>query len=98
MTPLPTADAPKRRPPQARSPSASAPPRAAPGSPCISSTPGANAARPPGARPSPHRSPKRAGGLFLVAALADRWEVRDRAPVGKTVTVEMELEGEKFRK
>lgn len=30
-------------------------------------------------------------GLFLVAAFADRWEVRDRTPVGKTVAAELAL-------
>ncbi|MDI3389112.1 ATP-binding protein [Streptomyces sp. B-S-A8] len=33
-------------------------------------------------------------GLALVDALADRWEVRDRAPVGKTVRAELDLPGE----
>lgn len=32
-------------------------------------------------------------GLLLVSALAHRWEVLDRAPVGKTVTAELELPG-----
>ncbi|MEW2634895.1 ATP-binding protein [Streptomyces sp. NPDC048389] len=30
-------------------------------------------------------------GLLLVAALADRWSVLDRVPVGKTVRVELDL-------
>ncbi|MHC3450955.1 ATP-binding protein [Streptomyces prasinus] len=30
-------------------------------------------------------------GLLLVEALADRWEVLDRAPVGKTVAAELNL-------
>jgi anti-sigma regulatory factor (Ser/Thr protein kinase) len=30
-------------------------------------------------------------GLLLVEALADRWEVLDRAPVGKTVAAEVDL-------
>ncbi|GAA2246158.1 ATP-binding protein [Streptomyces ruber] len=30
-------------------------------------------------------------GLLLVAALADRWEVLDRVPVGKTVRAELDL-------
>jgi anti-sigma regulatory factor (Ser/Thr protein kinase) len=30
-------------------------------------------------------------GLVLVAALADRWSVLDRAPVGKTVRAELDL-------
>ncbi|QFQ97535.1 ATP-binding protein [Streptomyces phaeolivaceus] len=32
-------------------------------------------------------------GLVLVDALADRWEVRDRNPPGKTVLVEIDLPG-----
>lgn len=30
-------------------------------------------------------------GLLLVEALADRWDVRDRLPVGKTVRAELDL-------
>ncbi|MFI5802094.1 ATP-binding protein [Streptomyces sp. NPDC051561] len=30
-------------------------------------------------------------GLLLVEALADRWDVRDRGPVGKTVRAELDL-------
>ncbi|MCT4352326.1 ATP-binding protein [Streptomyces sp. Je 1-79] len=30
-------------------------------------------------------------GLFLVAALASRWEVRPRLPIGKTVRAELDL-------
>jgi anti-sigma regulatory factor (Ser/Thr protein kinase) len=30
-------------------------------------------------------------GLLLVDALADRWEVRDRVPLGKTVRAELDL-------
>lgn len=30
-------------------------------------------------------------GLLLVEVLADRWEVRDRLPVGKTVRAELDL-------
>lgn len=30
-------------------------------------------------------------GLLLVAALADRWDVLDRAPVGKTIVAELDL-------
>lgn len=30
-------------------------------------------------------------GLLLVEAIADRWEVRDRVPVGKTVVAELDL-------
>jgi anti-sigma regulatory factor (Ser/Thr protein kinase) len=32
-------------------------------------------------------------GLLLVEALADRWEVLDRVPVGKTVVAELDLPG-----
>ncbi len=31
--------------------------------------------------------------MLLVGALADRWEVLDRLPVGKTVVAELDLEG-----
>ncbi|MFS0694553.1 ATP-binding protein [Streptomyces nitrosporeus] len=31
-------------------------------------------------------------GLLIVEALADRWDVLDRVPVGKTVVAELELE------
>lgn len=30
-------------------------------------------------------------GLLLVEALADRWSVRDRVPVGKTVRAELDI-------
>ncbi|MFD7446768.1 ATP-binding protein [Streptomyces sp. NPDC059909] len=49
--------------------------------------------RPPGpgdvALPSPVAESGR--GLVLVAALADRWAVLDRVPVGKTVRAELDL-------
>ncbi|WP_406283992.1 ATP-binding protein [Streptomyces sp. NBC_00209] len=32
-------------------------------------------------------------GLLLVSALADRWEVLDRVPVGKTIAAELDLPG-----
>ncbi|WP_405938856.1 hypothetical protein OG338_21415 [Streptomyces sp. NBC_00726] len=32
-------------------------------------------------------------GLLLVSALADRWEVLDRVPLGKTVVAELEPAG-----
>jgi anti-sigma regulatory factor (Ser/Thr protein kinase) len=39
--------------------------------------------------PEPHA--ERGRGLLLVEALADRWEVLDRVPVGKTVAAELDL-------
>lgn len=48
--------------------------------------------RPPAsgaARPAPLAESGR--GLLLVEALADRWEVRDRVPIGKTVVAEVDL-------
>lgn len=41
---------------------------------------------------SPSQSPAESGrGLLLVEALADRWAVLDRVPVGKTVRAEIDL-------
>ncbi|MGW1127709.1 ATP-binding protein [Streptomyces sp. NPDC002526] len=48
--------------------------------------------RPPsGAVAEPAPLAEEGRGLLLVAALADRWEVLDRRPVGKTVAAELEL-------
>lgn len=49
--------------------------------------------RPPGPGEVAARLPGAEGGrgLMLVAALADRWAVLDRDPVGKTVRVELDL-------
>ncbi|MFE5753919.1 ATP-binding protein [Streptomyces massasporeus] len=50
--------------------------------------------RPPGpGAPRPALPPlaETGRGLLLVEALADRWEVLDRVPVGKTVVAELEL-------
>ncbi|MFF5691407.1 ATP-binding protein [Streptomyces albidoflavus] len=45
----------------------------------------------PGARPAPGPLADTGRGLLLVDALAARWEVRDRVPVGKTVVAELDL-------
>ncbi|MFJ4620134.1 ATP-binding protein [Streptomyces sp. NPDC088812] len=46
----------------------------------------------PGApRPAPQPLAETGRGMLLVEALADRWEVLDRAPVGKTVAAELHL-------
>ncbi|MFK0015474.1 ATP-binding protein [Streptomyces sp. NPDC091027] len=49
--------------------------------------------RPPrsGALPEPRALGDSGRGLLLVEALADRWEVLDRVPVGKTVRAELDL-------
>ncbi|MFF6994588.1 ATP-binding protein [Streptomyces sp. NPDC008313] len=49
--------------------------------------------RPPGPRTAAAPDPDAEGGrgLVLVDALADRWSVLDRAPVGKTVRAEIDL-------
>lgn len=45
----------------------------------------------PGALPEPRPLADAGRGLLLVQALADRWEVLDRVPVGKTVRAELDL-------
>ncbi len=46
----------------------------------------------PGAsRPVPRPLAEKGRGLLQVEALADRWDVLDRAPVGKTVFAELDL-------
>ncbi|MFJ3104557.1 ATP-binding protein [Streptomyces sp. NPDC086835] len=47
--------------------------------------------RPPRQVTSPPDLADSGRGLVLVAALADRWQVLDRVPVGKTVRVELDL-------
>ncbi|MEU3085395.1 ATP-binding protein [Streptomyces massasporeus] len=50
--------------------------------------------RPPGpGAPRPPLTPRAetGRGMLLVAALADRWDVLDRVPVGKTVVAELDL-------
>ncbi|MFF3626038.1 ATP-binding protein [Streptomyces sp. NPDC002164] len=41
--------------------------------------------------PAPAPLAENGRGLFLVAALADRWDVLDREPIGKTVVAELDL-------
>ncbi|KQX55793.1 MULTISPECIES: ATP-binding protein [unclassified Streptomyces] len=54
--------------------------------------------RPPGGAPAAPRPLDEGGrGLLLVAALATRWEVLDRVPVGKTVRAELDLGAEPIR-
>ncbi|MEF9907524.1 ATP-binding protein [Streptomyces sp. P9-A2] len=45
----------------------------------------------PGEIAAPDASAVGGRGLLLVEALADRWEVLDRLPVGKTVRAELDL-------
>ncbi|MDG9717111.1 ATP-binding protein [Streptomyces sp. DH24] len=51
--------------------------------------------RPPGPADvtAPHPLAESGRGLLLVAAVADRWEVVDREPPGKTVRAEVDLPG-----
>ncbi|MFD8822938.1 ATP-binding protein [Streptomyces sp. NPDC059605] len=44
-------------------------------------------------RPAPSPLAETGRGLLLVEALADRWDVLDRVPVGKTVVAELDLPG-----
>ncbi|MFF8551922.1 ATP-binding protein [Streptomyces sp. NPDC015501] len=43
--------------------------------------------------PTPRALAETGRGMLLVEALADRWEVLDRLPVGKIVVAELDLEG-----
>ncbi|GAA2521577.1 ATP-binding protein [Streptomyces longisporus] len=45
----------------------------------------------PGAVPTPRPLEEHGRGLVLVDALADRWEIADREPPGKTVRAEVDL-------
>ncbi|MEE1943307.1 ATP-binding protein [Streptomyces sp. TRM 70361] len=47
--------------------------------------------RPAAGVPAPPPDADGGRGLLLVEALADRWEVRDREPSGKTVHAELDL-------
>ncbi|AEW93743.1 regulatory protein [Streptantibioticus cattleyicolor NRRL 8057 = DSM 46488] len=47
----------------------------------------------PGTVTVPSALAERGRGLVLVEALADRWTVVERVPVGKTVRVELDLHG-----
>ncbi|MFJ2557757.1 MULTISPECIES: ATP-binding protein [unclassified Streptomyces] len=58
----------------------------------VSDTRGERRPPAPGApRPEPRPLAETGRGLLLVEALADRWYVLDRVPVGKTVVVELDL-------
>ncbi|MDT9690157.1 ATP-binding protein [Streptomyces sp. P9(2023)] len=47
----------------------------------------------PGALVGPRPLADAGRGLLIVEALASRWEVRDRLPIGKTVRAELDLSG-----
>ncbi|MET9882676.1 ATP-binding protein [Streptomyces sp. NPDC006430] len=57
----------------------------------VSDTRGERRPPAPGAVPEPPPLADTGRGLLLVQALAARWEVRDRVPVGKTVVAELDL-------
>ncbi|MDX2680025.1 ATP-binding protein [Streptomyces sp. NY05-11A] len=60
----------------------------------VSDTRGEHRPPAPGAaRTAPPPLAETGRGLLLVEALADRWEVLDRLPVGKTVVAELDLPG-----
>ncbi|GAA4764269.1 MULTISPECIES: ATP-binding protein [Streptomyces] len=58
----------------------------------VSDTRGERRPPAPGSLPAPDPASPGGRGLLLVDTLADRWEVRDRVPVGKTVRAELDLE------
>ncbi len=45
----------------------------------------------PGELAAPTAESETGRGLLLVATLADRWEVLDRVPIGKTIAAELDL-------
>ncbi|MFD9007623.1 ATP-binding protein [Streptomyces sp. NPDC059552] len=57
----------------------------------VSDTRGERRPSHPGELPVPQPLADTGRGLLLVQALADRWEVLDRVPVGKTVRAELDL-------
>ncbi|GAA2565262.1 ATP-binding protein [Streptomyces lienomycini] len=58
----------------------------------VSDTRGELRPPPPGAaRPEGEPLAENGRGMLLVEALADRWDVLDRVPVGKTVVAELDL-------
>ncbi|WP_103501409.1 MULTISPECIES: ATP-binding protein [unclassified Streptomyces] len=57
----------------------------------VSDTRGERRPPSPGRLRVPHEDAEHGRGLLLVEALADRWEVADRFPVGKTVRAEVDL-------
>ncbi|MFI8950244.1 ATP-binding protein [Streptomyces sp. NPDC053750] len=60
----------------------------------VSDTRGEHRPPAPGAvRTAPPPLVETGRGMVLVEALADRWEVLDRVPVGKTVVAELDLPG-----
>ncbi|TXS62201.1 MULTISPECIES: ATP-binding protein [unclassified Streptomyces] len=69
--------------------------RLLPGSVRVEVTDTRDGTRPPGPGDVPPAAPldDHGRGLVLVEALADRWEVLDREPPGKTVRAEIDLPG-----
>jgi anti-sigma regulatory factor (Ser/Thr protein kinase) len=57
----------------------------------VSDTRGERRPPEPGALSAPQPVAETGRGLILVEALADRWAVIDRVPVGKTVSAELDL-------
>lgn len=57
----------------------------------VSDTRGERRPRSPGQVALPVPDAENGRGLLLVDALADRWTVLDRVPVGKTVRVELDV-------
>ncbi|MEU7041608.1 ATP-binding protein [Streptomyces varsoviensis] len=57
----------------------------------VSDTRGERRVPEPGEAVLPEPEAETGRGLYLVQALADRWAVLDRVPVGKTVRVELDL-------
>ncbi|MFF8954228.1 ATP-binding protein [Streptomyces sp. NPDC014894] len=64
-----------------------------PGTLCVEVSDTRGEVRPPcpGEIPVPAPESESGRGMVLVAALADRWSVTDRVPVGKTVRAEVDL-------
>jgi anti-sigma regulatory factor (Ser/Thr protein kinase) len=57
----------------------------------VSDTRGERRPPQPGHLPTPEPDADSGRGLLIVEALADRWSVLDRTPVGKTVRAELDL-------
>ncbi|MFD7325175.1 ATP-binding protein [Streptomyces sp. NPDC059875] len=59
----------------------------------VSDTRGERRPPSPGALACPRPLADAGRGLLIVEALASRWEVRERLPIGKTVRAELDLSG-----
>lgn len=57
----------------------------------VSDTRGERRPPQPGHLPAPEPEADSGRGLLIVEALANRWEVRERVPVGKTICAELDL-------